>query len=113
MSQIETNKIETLIEDLNELEKDTEALIGRSLETLEGQLIIASSFSAEDVVLIHLFSQQYPGIPVLALDTGRLPEETYQVAEVVNKRMNIQLKWAFPDQKDVEQLLKKAGTIWF
>jgi phosphoadenosine phosphosulfate reductase len=55
------------------------------------RLAIASSFSIEDCVVIDLASKAVKasatpapgGVRVFALDTGRLPDETYQTAERV------------------------------
>jgi len=114
MSQQETIKNDALIQSVNDLENDAVRLIQYVLNHISGSdIVIASSYSAEDVVLIDLFSQQFPGITVLAIDTGRLPEETYQIAETINNRMNITLKWLFPAKEDVESLLQQQGNFGF
>ena len=40
---------------------------------------IASSFGAEDMVLIDLAGAHAPSLRVFTLDTGRLPPETYEL----------------------------------
>jgi len=44
------------------------------------RVAFASSFGAEDVVVIDLISRHAPWIRVFTLDTGRLPQETYELA---------------------------------
>jgi phosphoadenosine phosphosulfate reductase len=77
------------------------------------QLAIASSFSIEDNVVIDLAHKIDPTVRVFALDTGRLPEETYQTADRVRDKYNIEIEWLFPDRIEVEALLRKKGLYSF
>jgi phosphoadenosine phosphosulfate reductase len=77
------------------------------------QLAIASSFSIEDNVVIDLAHKVDPNVRVFALDTGRLPEETYQTADRVRDKYNIEIEWLFPDHVAVEALLRKKGLYSF
>jgi phosphoadenosine phosphosulfate reductase len=77
------------------------------------QLAIASSFSIEDNVVIDLAHKIDPNVRVFALDTGRLPEETYQTADRVRDKYNIEIEWLFPDRVAVESLLRKKGLYSF
>jgi phosphoadenosine phosphosulfate reductase len=77
------------------------------------QLAIASSFSIEDNVVIDLAHKIDPKVRVFALDTGRLPEETYQTADRVRDKYNIEIEWLFPDRIEVEALLRKKGLYSF
>ncbi|MEE9451950.1 MAG: phosphoadenylyl-sulfate reductase [Gammaproteobacteria bacterium] len=101
-----------LIEQLNQQAEDPDAVIQLvSREITHG--VIACSFSAEDIVLIDLLSRQCPGIDVVAIDTGRLPEETYQIADVVRHRFKVNLNWLFPEKNEVEALLSQQGSYGF
>ena len=77
------------------------------------QLAIASSFSIEDNVVIDIAHKIDPGVRVFALDTGRLPEDTYQTADRVRDKYNVEIEWLFPDRIKVEQLLRKKGLYSF
>jgi phosphoadenosine phosphosulfate reductase len=77
------------------------------------QIAIASSFSIEDVVVIDLAHKIDPSVRVFALDTGRLPEETYQTADRVRDKYRIEIEWLFPDRIKVEDLLRKKGLYSF
>jgi phosphoadenosine phosphosulfate reductase len=50
---------------------------------------------------------------VFALDTGRLPEETYQTADRVRDKYGVEIEWLFPDRIKVEDLLRKKGLYSF
>jgi phosphoadenosine phosphosulfate reductase len=77
------------------------------------RLGVASSFSVEDCVVIDLAHAIDPGVRVFALDTGRLPEETYQTAERVRQKYGIEIEWQFPDRVKVEALLRAKGPFSF
>jgi phosphoadenosine phosphosulfate reductase len=77
-------------------------------------MVIASSFSIEDCVLIHMAMQAAPAdVRVFALDTGRLPDETYLTAERIRMKYGVQIEWFFPDGGAVEKLISAKGLYSF
>jgi phosphoadenosine phosphosulfate reductase len=78
-----------------------------------GPLTLACSFSIDDVVLIDLLKEHLADLTVFALDTGRLNEETYEVAETVTRRYGIPIQWYFPKRSAVEQLEREKGLYSF
>ena len=76
-------------------------------------LAIASSFSVEDCVVIDMAHALAADVRVFALDTGRLPEETYQTAERVRAKYGLEIEWQFPDRVRVEALLRQKGLFSF
>jgi len=77
-------------------------------------MVIASSFSIEDCVLIHMAMQAAPAeVRVFALDTGRLPDETYLTAERIRMKYGVQIEWFFPDGAAVEKLISAKGLYSF
>jgi phosphoadenosine phosphosulfate reductase len=76
-------------------------------------LAIASSFSLDDCVVIDIAHRIDPQVRVFALDTGRLPEETYQTADRVRDKYGIEIEWHFPDRVRVEALLRAKGAYSF
>ncbi|MCM2359535.1 MAG: phosphoadenylyl-sulfate reductase [Geobacteraceae bacterium] len=83
------------------------------VETANGPVKLACSFSVEDVVIIDMAKELGLPIGVFALDTGRLNEETYEVADAISERYNVKIDWYFPHQEAVDQLLKGKGTFSF
>jgi phosphoadenosine phosphosulfate reductase len=57
---------------------------------------LACSFSVEDAVIIDIIHKSGLPIGVFALDTGRLNEETYEVADAIVERYGIRIDWSFP-----------------
>jgi phosphoadenosine phosphosulfate reductase len=77
------------------------------------RIALASSFGAEDVVLIDLWSRVARQPRVFTLDTGRLPEETYDVMERVRLRYDLALEVFFPQAAEVEELVREHGPNLF
>ena len=74
---------------------------------------IASSFGAEDVVLIDLARQHAPSVRLFTLDTGRLPPETYELIETLRKRYGLEVETFFPQRERVETLVSTQGYFSF
>lgn len=55
-------------------------------------LVMSTSFGIQSAVMLHLVTQIVPDIPVIWVDTGYLPPETYQFAEQLTERLNLNLK---------------------
>ena len=82
------------------------------------KLAIASSFSIEDCVVIDLASKaaraaKADDVRVFALDTGRLPDETYMTAERVRMKYGVEIEWLFPQREPVEKLIQLKGLYSF
>jgi len=88
-------------------------ILKAGLEAAAGPVVLASSFSVEDIVLIDILRRNGFTVPVLALDTGRLNEETYEVAEAVTIRYGIPIEWYFPERPAVEKLEREKGLFSF
>lgn len=59
--------------------------------------IHTNSFQAEGVVLAHLIATAVPAIETWSIDTGRLPAETFEVAERLRQRYGLVIHWLYPD----------------
>jgi phosphoadenosine phosphosulfate reductase len=90
-----------------------EALLGWALERFRGRISVASSFSIEDCVVIDLCHAIDRKVRVFALDTGRLPEETYQTADRVREKYGLTIEWFFPERSQVEGLERGKGLFSF
>jgi len=81
--------------------------------TATGPVKLACSFSVEDVVIIDMAIEAGLPIGIFALDTGRLNEETYEVADALVERYQLEIEWFFPDRGAVENLLREKGPFSF
>lgn len=90
-------------------EASAEALVEWALDRFGEHLLVASSFGAEDVVLIDIAASISPDVRVFTLDTGRLHQETYDVMDAVRERYGIRLEVMLPDLIDLRALLRSKG----
>lgn len=91
---------------------DAASTLGWALRTCGEGLVLACSFSLEDAVVCDLWS--HLGRPRLfAIDTGRLPEETFQAAEALSQRYGVAIEWYLPEAAAVEKLVRSKGAYSF
>lgn len=76
-------------------------------------LAIASSFGAEDQVLLDIASRVTDTPRVFTLDTGRLPEETYALIDRSRERYGVDIETYFPDTTAVEEMERSEGVNLF
>jgi phosphoadenosine phosphosulfate reductase len=78
-----------------------------------GRVAIVASFQAESSVLIHMAASMADRPEVITLDTGRLPEETYDVIDRIQRRYSIRLHVQAPDPEEVAELVSAGGPNLF
>lgn len=93
--------------------KPAEEVLRWAADAFGTDVTCASSFGAEDIVLIDLIARVAPGIRIFTLDTGRLHDETYLVMERVRARYGLEIETYFPDREAVERLVRQKGFYSF
>ena len=88
-------------------------ILRAGIEAAHGPVALACSFSWEDVVIIDLAHEADLKLGLFALDTGRLNEETYEVADGVTERYGLSIDWYFPRHEAVERLEREKGLFSF
>jgi len=88
-------------------------ILRAGIEAANGAVSLACSFSLEDVAIIDIAHQAGINMGVFALDTGRLNEDTYEVAEALVERYRLKIDWYFPRHEDVEKLESAEGLFSF
>ncbi len=78
-----------------------------------GPVSLACSFSMEDVAIIDIAHKAGLQLGVFAIDTGRLNEETYEVADALTERYCLKIDWYFPRHEEVEILEREKGLFSF
>ena len=78
-----------------------------------GPAVLASSFGAEDMVLIDVIAREALPIGIFTLDTGRLPEETHALMQRVRDEYRLPVTVYAPDAQAVEALVATRGTNGF
>jgi phosphoadenosine phosphosulfate reductase len=83
------------------------------IATRHAPAALASSFGAEDMVLTDLIAKRSLPIAVFTLDTGRLPEETYDLIDRVRARYGIPIEVHYPDARALEDYVLENGLNAF
>ncbi len=110
--------IDTIRQDLiplNTIWKNESAqdLLMWAFKTFGREIILASSLGIQDQVLTDMIDQVKPDSEVFFLDTGRLHQQTYDTLEKSITRYRLKYKIYFPDNRDVEEFMRKEGPNCF
>src|SRR6202171_1623709 len=89
-----------------------EAVLQWTYETFP-RVVIVASFQAESSVLIDMASRIRDGVTVLTLDTGRLPQQTYDMLDRVRDRYGIEVQVVSPDAADLQDMVGTHGANLF
>lgn len=88
-----------------------ETILAWARDTFRDQLILTSSFGAESALMLHLVSRVIPNVPVVFLDTGYLFPETYEFAEELRKRFQLNLR-VYTPEFTAARLEAIHGKLW-
>jgi len=89
----------------------TEALLAEAAAL--GDVALASSLSAEDMVLTALIAKAALPISVFAIDTGRLHEETVALIPAARERLGVEIEVFRPIERDVAAYVRENGANAF
>jgi thioredoxin-dependent adenylylsulfate APS reductase len=89
-----------------------EAILAWAFERFQRVALVAS-FQAESIVLIDIASRLRPGVQVVTIDTGRLPEETHSLIDAVRRRFPVRLRVITPEPAAVESMTAEHGVNLF
>ena len=104
---------QTELDDINKTISTAQECLTWAFDNLHPKLAKASSFGAEDAVIIDIMFNINPESRLFTLDTGRLPQETYNVMDEVRKRYSTKIEVLFPDAKEVEEMVNDKGMNLF
>ena len=90
---------------------ESEDVLRWALAEFHPDIALAASF--ENTVLIDMMTSIQPDVRVFSIDTGRLPEETFQCAAEAEQRFKIRIEWYLPDAMSIERLLRENGVYSF
>ena len=93
--------------------KSAEDVLKWSFDTFKDKVALASSFGAEDVVLTDMMLKINPSARIFTLDTGRLPQETYEVFEKTKEKYKVKIEVYCPDTTSLEKMTEEYGPDLF
>jgi phosphoadenosine phosphosulfate reductase len=98
---------------MSQILTQTTDLLKQAAAEYSPDVVFACSFGAEDVVLFDLIAKHAPSIRIITLDTGRLPQETYDVMDACREKYGLKIELQFPAAPDVEQMVREKGANLF
>ena len=93
--------------------KDSLEVLSRAIDHFGDDICMATSFQLGGLVLLDMLHQVNKPVRVFSIDTGRLPEETYECAESIRQKYGINVEWVFPQHLAVQQLETEKGMFSF
>ena len=89
--------------------RSAEEVIRWALETYGSSVAACSSFQAEGMVILDLAHRIDPEVSVFTVDTGRLPQETYDLIDRAREHYGIPVKVYYPDADELAEMVGKHG----
>lgn len=91
-----------------------EEILTWGVKNFSPKLVLSCSFGArEGMVLLDMLHRIDPRARVFSLDTGRIPQATYDLMDRVRDRYDTRVEVVFPRAEDVEQLVSDIGMNGF
>jgi phosphoadenosine phosphosulfate reductase len=90
-----------------------ETVIAWAVEQWGSRMAVCTSFQAEGMVILDMAWRINPRVRVFTVDTGRLPQETYDIMERVRERYKIEVEVFCPDPRQVEAMVRGHGLNLF
>jgi phosphoadenosine phosphosulfate reductase len=95
-------------------DQEPEDVIEWALDALGDRVAIVTALQADGMVVLDMAARMRPGIRVITVDTGRLPQETYSFIDEARERYpGTEWEVLFPDTAEVEAMLRRQGTDLF
>lgn len=80
-------------------------------QTFGKGMVMSTSFGIQAAVMLHLVTSVAPDVPVIWIDTGYLPTETYQFAEELTQRLKLNLK-VYQSPLSPARMEALHGKLW-
>ncbi|MBE9140126.1 phosphoadenosine phosphosulfate reductase [Nodosilinea sp. LEGE 07088] len=87
------------------------AIVAWAADTFGPGLVMSTSFGIQAAVMLHLVTQAVPDMPVIWVDTGYLPEETYRFASELTQRLDLNLR-VYQSPLSPARMEALHGRLW-
>ena len=108
MDDLEAGELSVEFED-----KEPEDLLEWAMDRFGDRFAIITSFQADGAAMIDMAHAINPKVRVITIDTGRLPQEQYEIIDTFRERYGMEIEVFFPDPSGVETMVRKNGTNLF
>jgi phosphoadenosine phosphosulfate reductase len=93
--------------------QEPEDVLEWALGKFGDRFAVITSFQADGVAIMDMAWRIDPKVRVITVDTGRMPEEYYQIVDSFRQRYGMQIEVMMPEARAVEQMVKKNGVNLF
>jgi len=90
---------------------DAVRIVEWAAETFGGGLVLSTSFGIQAAVMLHVATRVVPDIPVVWVDTGYLPPETYRFAEELIERLRLDVR-VYQSPLSPARMEALHGRLW-
>jgi phosphoadenosine phosphosulfate reductase len=108
MDELEAGEVAVELDD-----KEPQDVLAWAIERFGRDLGLCCSFQAEGCALIDMAWRIDPNVRVFTIDTGRQPQETYDVIDKVRERYGVDVEVFLPDSGVVQQMVTRHGSNLF
>ena len=85
-------------------------VIAWAVEAFGDRVALCTSFQAEGMVILDIASRLRSLPRVFTIDTGRLPQETYDLIDAVRDRYGVDVEVHHPDGEDLTRFVGEQGV---
>jgi phosphoadenosine phosphosulfate reductase len=91
-----------------------QAVIAWALETFGDGVAVVTALQAEGMAILDMAVRIRPDVRVITVDTGRLPQATYEFLDRVREHYRqARFEVLFPDYREVEAMVRRHGVNLF
>ncbi|HZY75814.1 MAG TPA: phosphoadenosine phosphosulfate reductase family protein, partial [Jatrophihabitantaceae bacterium] len=95
-------------------DQDPQDVVEWALETFNDRIAIVTALQADGMAVLDMAAKIKPDVRVITVDTGRLPQETYDfIDEVRAYYPKTQWDVLSPDNAEVEAMVQRRGVNLF
>lgn len=88
-------------------------LLNWALSRFGPRFAISTSFQREGLVIVDMALRMNPATRIFTLDTGRLPQETYEVMEAIRAKYGARIELVYPATVELEAMTARFGPDLF
>src|SRR5579862_5743478 len=91
-------------------DQDPQEVIRWTIERFGRRAAVCTSFQSDGMAILDMAWRLRPDVRVFTVDTGRLPQETYNLIDQVRTHYGIEIETYFPDSGELEALVRRYGV---
>lgn len=94
-------------------DRSPQDVLGWALARFGSRMAICTSFQIDGMAILDMAWRIDPTVRVFTIDTGRLPQDTYDLIDTVRQHYQIEIEVYYPDATQVESVARRHGMNLF